>query len=453
MFGNKKIPPHEIDDSSRISDTRTQKDFQGCTFSGFKKTEVRSQFMKSLLNEQSIEESCFWSAQLLASGHLMDIWEVILLVMSKHIHFGNPKLPLYVALRFDQFREFLLGNSAKTSYIGREEQIRNHKACRELVAELCGVLCVSRKKQPRKTVSIRDTDFDMFHLPKMLRASTPNYIHLDSELFPKGVWTEFDPQELMVASNELAYHISKEGKDEQRAWYWMEWILGYLERIQKTTQKGKAGKTAKESCICAPRKHCLGDRNMSKEILGHPIWLIWDILLNEASRRRHTKCLKVLNALLELYGMKFTKGCVKKRKYLVYMAISLICEPVAWDTPIIHESYKLMVSMAKQNIHFVYKQLKRDEIIHTEKDNYLFNNLTPQTKQASNSSKSSQPHTQPRIQSQTPPTNKNTRQPHVSNVYNIPSAQPPRNDMPMTPWERQQIAQMILERDDTRQFS
>lgn len=445
MFENHKHPSYEVDDTSRIDDTRPQKAFQGCTFSGFKRTDVRSQFMKSVLKEDpSIEESCFWSAQLLASGHLMDIWEIILLVLSKHIHFGNPKLPLYVAMRFDQFREFLLGRSSKTSYIGREETIRNHTACRELIAELCGVLCVSRKKQPRKTVSIRDTDFDMFHLPKMLRAPTPTYIHLESEMFPKGVWTSLDPQEFMVASNELAYHVSRDGKDEQRAWYWMEWILGYIDRIQKTKHKGKAGKTDIQTCLCAPRKHCLGERDMPKEILGHPVWLIWDILMNEASRQQNKKCIKVLEALLELYGIKFTKGCVKKRKYLLYMGISLLCEPVAWDTPIVHESYKPLVSMAKKNIHLVYKQLKRDEIIE-ETDNYLFHNsLMP----LSNTSKTS-----------TPPKTSNVSTTNQTSTLSTHSTQPqpqhalpPQYDMPTTPWERQQIAEMIVERDDMRQF-
>lgn len=427
-----KIPDYEVNDTSRIEDTRTQKEFQGCTFSGYKRTDVRIQFMKSLLLEQSIEEACFWSSQLLASGHLMDIWETFLLVMSKHIHFGNPKLPLYIAMRFDQFREILVGSSRKTSYIDREERLRNHTACRELFAELCGVVCVSRKKQPRNPVRIHNSDFDMFHLPTLLHAPTPTYIRLSSEMFPKGVWTELDPQELMVASNELAYHLSREGRDEQRAWYWLEWILGYIDRIQKTKHKGKAGKADTASCLCAPRKHCLHGRDMPRDILGHPIWLIWDILLNEASRRGHKQTIKVLHALLELFGIKFTKGCVKKRKYILYMAISLLCEPVAWDIPIIHETYKPIVSMAKKNIHLVYKQLTRDQVIQEKPsaDTYLFQNtFMPLTASTS--------------------THKHPRDPSTTRSQ---SPHPPPRDMPATPWERQQIAEMIVERDDTRHF-
>lgn len=430
------------------------KEFQSCTFSGFKQSDVRTQLMKCLMLETSMEEACFWSAQLLASGHLMDIWETFLSVMAKQIHLANPKLPLYMDMRFTQFREFLMGVSAKSSYLGREHDMRNHKACRELIAEVCGILCASRKKQAYKPIKVKQTDFDMFHLPTLLRAPTPTYIKLPSELFPNGVWTEGDPTELMVASNELAFHVSKDGKDERRAWYWVEWILAYLDLVQKTsTTKGKAGKTQKQSCICSPRKHCVGGRELSREILGHPVWLIWDILLHETSKRHHPHLGKVIKPLLDLFGMKFTKGCVKKRKFMLYMAISLLCEPVDWEVPILADTHKPLVLMAKERINLIYRQLKKDEIVQTKDDlasAYLFDNaVLPLSDGKSNSSTKTTP---TRTDRQSTQNTQNTQQTYDPNPYNIPYPSSPKQGMPPTLWEQNQVAQMIVERDDTRMF-
>lgn len=442
-----KIPPDEVEDNTRIEDTRNKKEFLSIAFSGFKKTDVRSQLHRALLDESSIEEACFWCAQLFSAGHLMDIWETILLVMSRHIHLGNPKLPLYIEMRYTQFREYLFGEHTGYDYLGREEQLRNHAKCRSLFAEMCGVICVARKKQVFKAVSVSERDFDMFHLPSLLRAPTPNYIRLPSSHYQQGVWKEDDPQELMVASNELAYHVSREARDERRAMYWFEWILQYLQRVQTNTKKGKQGKTQIQSCICSSRKHCVGNRDLSRDVLGHPVWLVWDILLNEASRRNELTLFKCLKKMMELFGIQFTKSTAKKRKYMIYMGISLLCEPVAWDIPILSSSYKPLVSMAKRNIPLIYKQLKKDEVIedNIESPSNTAMDLLYRLPSASSNHVSQKPSSQ-----SIPQTSSTSNK--IVNVHNIPYASSPSTGMPPTHWERNQIAEMIVERDDTRHF-
>lgn len=438
-----KIPDDEVDDETRIHDTRNIKEFQGITFSGFKRSSVKKQFYKSLMNQHTIEDACFWCAQLLSCGCLMEIWEIILLVMSQTIHMANPKLPLYVKMRFEQFRDILTTPRKNRVYTNDcEHLLRNNQMIRELFGELCAVICVSRKKQEQKSISVRDQDFDMFHLPNLLKAPTPNYIHFSSPLFKHGIWTKEDPQELMVASNELAYHVSEDGKDEQHAKYWVEWILGYLQRIERQKRtRGKEGKAQKIICLCSPRKHCVGGRDLSRESLCHPIWVVWDILLNEASRRdeKETKnYTKVINALMELFGIRFTKGCVKRRKFIVYMAIMILCEPIDWTLNIVSDSYKSVVSLTKQNIHVVYKQLKKDEIVKEStsiQDNYLMNNSLLS------------------FESNTQPANTRIANIRTANTQSQLHPQPsnsPKKGMPITDWERNQIAEMIVERDDCR---
>lgn len=431
MFAQKpKIPADEVDDETRIEDTREMNDFKSKTFSGFKKTAVKQQFSKSLRNESSIEEACFWCVQLLSCGALMDVWDTVLSVLGKSIHIANPKLAIFVSRMYEQFREIILMKRKKIGMYagGNELHARNHIQFRELFAQLCAVLCVSKKKQDIKYVSVGNRDFDMLTLPTLLKAPTPNYIKFESSRFPKGVWAQYDPQELSVPMNEFAYHISREARDEQNAKYWIEWLLMYIRKTEQTKSKGKKGKAQKTNIICAPRNHCLGDRETSREVVCHPIWIVWDCLCSEASRRDRQETTKyytkTIDALLNLFGIRFQKSCISRRKPLVYMAINVLCEPVFWDSPIVAEDKKSMIQLSKQNIHSLYRQLKKDEVCReSQPQDYLMN---------------------PALLTSTFVKSK-------SNDANTP-VKIPTKGMPPTEWEAQQLREMINERENTTDF-
>ena len=103
-----------------INDKRTQKEFSGITFSQFKKTEVKKQLINAILYNK-LEESCYWSAEYICSGHFVDLWEIILLLLGKHIHIGNPKLSIYLELRLNYFKEML-----NNGYLDNEIKMRNN---------------------------------------------------------------------------------------------------------------------------------------------------------------------------------------------------------------------------------------------------------------------------------------------------------------------------------------
>ena len=97
---------HKIDDNSEINDVRSSADYKGITFSGFKKTEVRAQLIENL-KKGKVEPACYWCAELVCAGHYLEVWETILYFIGKHIHLGNPKIAVYIQMRYQVFRNII----------------------------------------------------------------------------------------------------------------------------------------------------------------------------------------------------------------------------------------------------------------------------------------------------------------------------------------------------------
>ena len=65
-----------------INDIRIEKDFKSISFSGFKKSDVLKELLNSLMNNK-VENSCYWSAELVCSGHYIDLWNVLINFLGK----------------------------------------------------------------------------------------------------------------------------------------------------------------------------------------------------------------------------------------------------------------------------------------------------------------------------------------------------------------------------------
>ena len=120
---------------NKIEDKRQIKDFKNITFSGYKKSEAKKELIKSILASK-VEDSCYWSGEFICAGHFLYLWEIIMLFISKHIHIGNPKQPIYIDIRLNKFKEIL--NSGYTQNI---LNLRNNITIRQLFGEVICVLC------------------------------------------------------------------------------------------------------------------------------------------------------------------------------------------------------------------------------------------------------------------------------------------------------------------------
>ena len=328
--------------NSEINDKRNQKDFKSISFSKYKKTEVKKQLLNCLV-QGKLEDSCYWCAELICAGHYLDVWDLIIACAGKHIHIGNPKLPIYIEMRMNNFKDI-----ANNGYIDNELKMRNNKKIRELFVELICILCFSRKMHSYNQIKIEKGDFNVTNLGFRLKA--------DNVKYAQPIFMKEDPKELFVAINELTYCISKDNLNNHNACYWVEWILEFE----------KICKSKKEKCKCERRQFAPVENKLQMNI----IWIIWEAILHESTRRPKITQ-KIIKSLLNLFCIKFTPGVRRKRLHLVYFAISLLTMECNYKVPIIEN--KVLIENITKKIDGIYKQVKKNEI--KPETDYLYHGL------------------------------------------------------------------------------
>ena len=334
-----------MSDSSEINDIRTSAVFRGISFSKHKKTDVRTQMIQSMLKGK-IEPACHWAAELICAGHYMDVWENIMYYMAKHIHLGNPKIAIYLEMRYELFRSIMA-----QGYYLNELDLRNNDKIRKLFAEIICTLTTSQKKPSFESVKInREEEFDMTQMTERLKAPNVSYVE---PIFVKG-----DPKELFIAINEFSYSVSS--KNMMTACYWIEWLIEFDNICKKR----------KEPCRCTPRSQHPVEKKFKVDI----IWLAWDVLLYYTKEMNNPLIEKTMTALLRLFCIRYTTASCKKRRYLLYYAVGLLCETVSTNIDIISD--KELTQTVINKINEIYKQIKKNE--ESPKTEYLFQNIEKQ---------------------------------------------------------------------------
>jgi len=329
--------------NSEINDIRNISDFKGISFSKFKKTDVKKELLNSLI-QSKIEPACYWSAELICSGHYAELWEIIILFYSKYIHLGNPKIAIYLELRINNFKEII-----RMGYANTEIRLRNNDKVRRMFCEIMCILCDAKRKHKFDNIKIKKEDFDTAHITEKFKAPHLKYAE---DFFMKD-----DPREIYLATNEFAYNISEDSMNIVSACYWIEWIIEF-ESICKLK---------KEKCKCERRSNIPVDGKHQMDI----IWIIWDGFLHESNKRPKI-VQKIIQALLTLFTLKYAGGC-QKRKYILYFIVSILCENIVVQDEIIRDSQKTIVSNILSKIENIYVQIKKNEI--SPDTDYLFKDV------------------------------------------------------------------------------
>lgn len=329
-------------DANEINDKRLQKEFTGVSFSGYKKADVKKQLIKNLLNGK-IEPANYWAAELVCAGHFVDLWDIILTVASKHIHSGNPKLPIYLEMRMDAFKDIVING-----YIDNEIKMRNNPKIRNVFAEVICILCFSQKKHSYDSIKIDKTEFDISEISYKLKADGLQYI--------QHTFLKDDPKECFIAGNELAFCLTKRGRNASEACYWVEWINEFESMCRN-----------KKIPIKCERRTNMPVNTKDQTDL---VWFIWDIILFQ-SCKRDKLTQKVIQSLLSLFSLRYTYNNKKKRKYIIYYAITLLTESI--DFSISLNKQPEIIQKVQQKLGNIYREVKKSEI--KPDTDYLFNGL------------------------------------------------------------------------------
>ena len=110
-----------------------------------------------------------------------------------------------------------------------------------------------------------------------------------------------------------------------------------------------------------------------------PIWIIWDILFKNCNNKTCKISKKVMESLFSLFCIRYTSGCKRKRKYLIYFAIFILTENVNYNKDIIEN--KAIIDEVTKKINLIYKVIKQNE--EAPATNYLFSGIETSSKEKS----------------------------------------------------------------------
>lgn len=334
-----------------IDDIRKPKDFQGITFSNFKKSEAKRLWIECIL-ESKVEESCYWCLEFLCAGHFLEIWEIFFLVFSKYIHIRNPKCCIYMYMRYETFRNIITSN-----YIDRELEMRNDKEIRKLYIEINSVLTLSNRSTVYSSIKVDKNDMNILELHERLKSPSLHY--------SKDILHTNDAKELIICINEFCYHISSESLHSYEAIYWLEWIFEYLLLCKRK----------KTTCTIEKRETIPVHSSYQTD----PIWMFWISIQKECKKRCSRLHQKIIDNILQLFCIRYTSGVKRKRKFLLYFAIMLITDYASntlENKKIIENTSLLKIILEKQDT--IMKQIKQNE--KPPKMNYLFKNVKESSK-------------------------------------------------------------------------
>ena len=295
-----------------IQDIRKLDQFRTITFSKYQKSSVKKEWLNSMI-KSNVESSCYWMTEMICSGLFYEIWELILLFYGKYIHCGNPKIPAYLDMRFDMFK--------KEASLCDELQLRNNMVVRKIFVEIVCILCKSPRKHSYDALDIgKDTSL----MKSKLIAPTIEY--------NKAFHTS-DPKELFIPMNEFGYTLHT--KNCVSACYWIEWILLFL---------------SKNKCVAMDREYCAKCRTDG-------IWIVWDTLFVYAPT---PIAKKIMESLVHLFCIAYTPSVKEKRKFLLYYAVSLCCDPIHMEADLIQD--KKIIELAYEKCWLMYKDIRKHEI-------------------------------------------------------------------------------------------
>jgi hypothetical protein len=409
-----------------FNDARTVKDFRLTTFSGYQKTKVRDEFIKSM-RDRKIEPACYWAAEMVASGHFQELWEACFLFFTQCIYLGNAKMVLYLRERYGLYYELSHSTQTATGSQISPLELRNHKAIRTLFTEITCVLALSPRKPtltrailptarhlpieinspldislttetnqgpsvdylhpshilggdsfissavPTSSVSTRKRSSEkkqyLFHPSFMMDRVSAPHTHYYTLKRPK------DPEEWFVALNELAYQLSEERLNMLEACFWIEWLLEYDSYCRTHSKEWATVNAGSTKINKGATRSEITDGLVPSKYNQDMIWAIWELLLEPSPFISSDSLpMRLLKNAHVLFCVDYTTASCNKKRFWFYFAISIRTEKTAIGLEkIIQDEYRELIQRVVQKSDDVYQEIKVAEQRPTT--DYLMNGI------------------------------------------------------------------------------
>jgi len=282
------------------------------TFSNYKKSVAVKELMTSIYYQKT-EDAYFWTAELLSSNCIIEIWDTYIDFMCKYTHIYNPKIPIYLHKKFLEFKE-IAGST------NDDIKLRNIDEIRRLFFTLTLIFC-SSKRECVLDIPVFQFSFEMDKMYTNLKAPNVSYIQ---NYFKSG-----DPKEYYIPLNELMFHL-KETKNKMDIFYWIEWIIEYDALLLKN----------KKQLQCVKRAFAVNT---------NIIWIIWEILLSFEKQP--------IDSLLELFSIKYKTN--KKKKCILHLCAMYIITKIDYNIPILEPG---LLKNIEESINIAFEKIKKKEI-------------------------------------------------------------------------------------------
>ena len=322
----------DIPDEYFINDYRKITDFKRQTFNGYQKTTVITALQKSI-QDGKLEEACHWCVEMLVSGYIMECWDKLILLNSKIINQINPNFPFYLWNRFSQIIQLL----EDPRYQGiKYLDLRNNQECRNHLTDIVSIMTLSPRNKQLVLPKISTEDFRLDVFEDKLEGKS---IFLIEKIIKPN-----DPSEINVVMNEFAFQITSRTGNLTKALYWLNWILEW-EKINIKSAEGFK---------CAPRNR----KYINPKYYYDIVWIIWDVIFQEAQVRNNETLHKQLMGLFKLFKYNFTSAGKRRKASLLIHSLQLLHyeDKINWLTPIYFQT-KLIVQ-ANSNTNLLYVEYK-----------------------------------------------------------------------------------------------
>ena len=321
-----------IIDKYRINDSKTAKDFKTDTYNKFKKKDV-FKLLYSQIKNQNIDNSNHWCAELIISGHLVELFENIIEFYITEISIKNPKYIIYLWKQYEQFTDIV--NSLDDIL-----EARNVLEIRNMFIDVITTITLSNQ----------------YTLPKIEKVNISEISQISNIriLFPsKDLLIPFlksnDISQIVIPVNEILNHIkTPRNSSSDMVIYWLSWLVMWETEYFKKNNIGGLSERPNDK--------------IEKIYWRDFIWLLWEIVIQEANLKNNNIIVEIVNKSYRFYVYYHNKKNKFKKIYFLIYSILILIRPLDFTINMYgsFENYgKIILATANVNSLYSYIQMTK----------------------------------------------------------------------------------------------